>query len=255
MIKLPKALLLFALLLSMPLTACDCGGRPLQTPSPSMTSEPITTPFSIAATTTPVTDASTTTPATELRPPVTAPTEPSVDEMVALSEYLPEAVLDIRYATDNNFTGQVIYENGDSYLRYGTVKKLKKAAEMLAEEGYILLIWDAWRPAAAQWKLWEICPDGNYVSDPNRGYSSHTRGGTVDLSLIDAEGNAVPMPTDFDDFSTAADRDYSEIDGEAAANARLLEAVMIECGFKPYQKEWWHYTDQTDWDVLERLPD
>lgn len=194
------------------------------------------------------------TPTTELTPVVKDPVVPSDDEMVELSEYLPEAVLDIRYASQDNFTEQVIYTHTDAYLRYGTVKKLRLASEMLADQGYILLIWDAWRPAEAQWKLWEICPDGNYVSDPNKGYSSHTRGGTVDVSLLNSDGKPVPMPTDFDDFTVAADRDYSDIPDEPAENARLLESVMIACGFNPYQKEWWHFTDMTSWDVLESLP-
>lgn len=255
-IILPIGLLVLQLLVS-----CGKSDQPIATDRESDASKQPTGTVSTASEsteqpliTTPAATPTTTAPVTET-PPVVEPHIPSDDEMVLLSEYLPEALLDIRYATENNFTGQVIYENSDAYLRYGTVKKLKRAAELLAEEGYILLIWDAWRPANAQWRLWEICPDGNFVSDPNKGYSSHTRGGTVDISLLDAYGNEVPMPTEFDDFSAEADRDYSEIAPEAAENARLLENIMVECGFTPYQKEWWHYTDTNRWDVLEQLPE
>ena len=194
----------------------------------------------------PVTDA----PQTEA--PLPEP-EPADTDLVLLSRYLPEAVLDVRYATANNFTGQVIYEDANPRLRYGTVKKLRAVCQRLEAEGYRLVIWDAWRPAAAQWKLWNICPDPTYVSNPNKGYSSHTRGGTVDISLIRADGTAVEMPTDFDDFTEAADLDFSDVSAEAAKNAQLLQDIMTACGFKPYRAEWWHFSDTDSYDVVEAI--
>lgn len=199
----------------------------------------------------------TTTIATQV-PPATEPTplpEPADADLVLLSDYLPEAALDIRYATTNNFTGQIIYDEAAPRLRYGTVKKLRTVCEKLADAGYRLVIWDGWRPAAAQWKLWNICPDPTYVSNPNKGYSSHTRGGTVDITLLRLDGTPVEMPTDFDDFSKAADLDFSDISAEAAKNAQLLQDIMKQCGFKPYKAEWWHFTDTTTYEVQEALPE
>lgn len=121
----------------------------------------------------------------------------------------------------------------------------------LAEQGYGLKIWDAFRPPAAQFVMWESCPDGNYVADPNRGFSSHSRGNTVDLTLIAADGTEAVMPTGFDDFSPKADRDYSDVDPEAAANALILENAMTAAGFKPYFGEWWHFSDTDSYDVDE----
>lgn len=191
-------------------------------------------------------------------PPATEPTplpEPADTDLVLLSDYLPEAALDIRYATTNNFTGQIIYDEAAPRLRYGTVKKLRTVCEKLADAGYRLVIWDGWRPAAAQWKLWNICPDPTYVSNPNKGYSSHTRGGTVDITLLRLDGAPVEMPTDFDDFSKAADLDFSDVSAEAAKNAQLLQDIMKQCGFKPYKAEWWHFTDTTTYEVQEALPE
>lgn len=122
---------------------------------------------------------------------------------------------------------------------------------LLAEQGYGLKIWDAFRPPAAQFVMWEICPDGNYVADPNRGFSSHSRGNTVDLTLIAADGMEAVMPTGFDDFSPKADRDYSDVDPEAATNALILENAMTAAGFKPYFGEWWHFSDTDSYDVDE----
>ena len=176
---------------------------------------------------------------------------PQPDDFVPVRDDLPQVRVDLRYATENNFTGQAIYAFTDAYLRYGTVQKLAEAQAALEEAGYSLLIWDAFRPVEAQFRLWEVCPDPVYVADPETGYSSHSRGNTVDVTLTDREGNDVEMPSGFDDFSPLADRDYSDVSPEAAANARLLEDVMVECGFRPYSGEWWHFTDTDDYPVEE----
>ena len=160
-------------------------------------------------------------------------------------------IRDRRYAGEDNFTGQVIYSFSGAYLRYGTLEKLSAAQETLAEAGYGLLLWDAFRPTAAQFRLWEVCPDPAYVANPQRGFSSHSRGNTVDLTLVTLEGETVEMPTGFDDFSPLADRDYSDVPETAAANARLLESAMTAAGFRPYQGEWWHFTDTDDYPVEE----
>jgi hypothetical protein len=93
------------------------------------------------------------------------------------------------------------------------------------------------------------CPDDTYVADPNVGYSNHSRGFAVDLTLVDGDGNELLMPTGFDDFSLGADRDYSDCDSQAAGNARYLEAVMEKHGFSGYWGEWWHYNDTRKYDV------
>ena len=186
-------------------------------------------------------------PAPELVP------EPENEAFVRVRDYIPEITVDLRYATADNFTGQVIYTFSDAYLRYGTVKKLAAAQETLVEQGYGLKIWDAFRPVSAQFALWDICPDGRYVANPNKGFSSHSRGNTVDLTLVTSDGEDVSMPTGFDDFSAKADRDYSDVEEEAAINALLLEETMIEAGFKPYSSEWWHFSDTDSYEVEENF--
>lgn len=183
--------------------------------------------------------------------PVPLPSDPRDDDFVRVADYIPDLAVDLKYAGTDNFTGQVIYNFSDAYLRYGTVKKLAAAADVLREQGYRLKIWDAYRPPAAQWKLWAICPDGRYVSDPNRGYSGHSRGNTVDLTLCLPDGGTVDLPTGFDDFTAKADRDYSDCTESQRANARILEEAMIAAGFKPYSAEWWHYSDSVNYPVYE----
>ena len=185
----------------------------------------------------------------------TIPTEPPVVsnyELVNIVDYIPSIVVDLKYATTDNFTGKQIYESDmPAMLRYGTIKKLAKAQEMLNDLGYTLVIWDAYRPTKAQFKLWEVCPNSKYVSNPNTGFSSHSRGNTVDITIQTLNGDHVEMPTGFDDFSKFANRDYSDVSKEAGKNSTMLENIMKDCGFKPYSAEWWHFSDTTSYDVIK----
>lgn len=177
--------------------------------------------------------------------------EPQEDAFVRVLDYLPEASQELMYATDQNFTGQRIYDFTEAYLRYGTVKKLALVAAELEQQGLYLKIWDGFRPVSAQFTLWEVCPNPTYVANPNTGFSSHSRGNTVDLTLVDARGQEIEMPTGFDDFSALADRNYSDCTETAAANARLLQETMEKYGFSSYFGEWWHFSDTQSYPVEE----
>lgn len=186
-------------------------------------------------------------------PPTEAPTEPPEDaDLVRIRDFIPDVREELAYATEENFTGEKIYDFYNAYLRYGTVKKLASAEEELKSLGYGILIWDGFRPVSAQAALWETCPDPAYVSHPVTGTRAHCRGNAVDLTLFDLEtGEQLPMPTGFDDFTALADRNYSDCDPVAAANAKLLEDTMKKHGFKPYKAEWWHFTDTDSYPVDE----
>ena len=181
--------------------------------------------------------------------PVIPPAPDSDAEFVRILDYIPSAAQDLRYATENNFTGTQIYTFYEAYLRYGTVKKLMMVAEELAQQGLYLKIWDGFRPVSAQFTLWEVCPDPTYVANPEKGFSSHSRGNTVDLTLVDENGQELEMPTGFDDFSAKANRDYSDCIETAATNALLLEEIMEKYGFSGYFGEWWHFSDTESYPV------
>lgn len=178
---------------------------------------------------------------------------PTDDKFVKVMDYIPQIIIDLKYATADNFTGAVIYDFSEAYLRYGTVKKLAEVQKELESQGLGLKIWDAFRPVSAQFRLWEIYPDATYVANPNKGFSSHSRGNTVDVTLVDLEGEEVEMPTGFDDFTTKADRDYEDCGKTERENAELLEKIMLKHEFKPYQGEWWHYSDCTQYEVEEKF--
>ncbi|MCL1874006.1 MAG: CapA family protein [Clostridiales bacterium] len=165
------------------------------------------------------------------------------EPMVDLEKYIPGIRKDVKYAQMDNFTSQIIYDNDRIYLRKGTAAKLKTAEEKLKSQGLGLLIWDAYRPPAAQFRLWEAYPDANFVADPNQGFSDHSRGSCVDVTLVDKEGQQLPMPSEFDAFGEEARVGYTGATEKAAANAALLAQVMTEAGFEIYNNEWWHFSD------------
>ena len=201
--------------------------------------------------------AETTQPETEPTEPETIPTMPpepeSDDTFVRVLDYIPTACQELMYATVHNFTGQVIYDFQDAYLRWGTVKKLQLVCADLEELGLYIKIWDGFRPVSAQFALWEVCPNPTYVANPTTGHSSHSRGNTIDLTLVDANGQELEMPTLFDDFSPKADRNYSDCTEAAANNAQMLEILMEKHGFKGYSGEWWHFSDTVNYPVEEEF--
>lgn len=186
---------------------------------------------------------------------ITTEKEPEDDEYVLVNKYIPDIYVELMYATDNNFTGVRIYDFTDAYLRYGTVKKLANVQKELKEQGYSLKIWDAYRPFEAQQKLWKVYPDPNYVANPANGMKKHNLGGTVDITMVAADGSVISMPTEFDDFSLKADRDYSDIeDEEAVKNVMILQNAMENNGFTGYQGEWWDYSDTVEYEAVDFEP-
>lgn len=186
---------------------------------------------------------------------ITTEKEPEDDEYVLVKKYIPDIYVELRYATENNFTGVKIYDFTEAYLRYGTVKKLVQVQKELKQQGYSLKIWDAYRPFEAQQKLWEVYPDPNYVANPANGMKKHNLGGTVDITMVAADGTVISMPTEFDDFSLKADRNYSDIDNEEAVNnVMILQNAMENNGFTGYQGEWWDYSDTVEYEAVDFEP-
>lgn len=169
----------------------------------------------------------------------TAHAEDRPDDLVDVAAAIPDAVLDLRYATEHNFTGAVLYPHAVCKLRRAVVERLATAAELLRAQDRRLLLWDCYRPTSIQKLMWKRMPDARYVADPKLG-SNHNRGAAVDLAIVDADGNAVVLPTEFDEFSKAAHRSRA-LEGEQGAEARRLSAAMIDVGFRPISTEWWHF--------------
>jgi D-alanyl-D-alanine dipeptidase len=122
---------------------------------------------------------------------------------MVLVEIVPPDVdvdIDLIYATDANITGRPIYRQPVCLLHPHAAAALRQAVTLAHAQGCRLRVFDAFRPAEAQWRLWEACPDPEFIADPRSG-SSHTRGVAVDLTLADAEGRPFDMGTGFDDMT------------------------------------------------------
>ncbi|WP_436652472.1 M15 family metallopeptidase [Lactiplantibacillus plantarum] len=161
-----------------------------------------------------------------------------------------EIIVDLRYATTNNFTHQVIYDFTTAIVRTGTAHKLAKASALVKQQGYRLKVWDAYRPISAQRRLFEVYPDPEFVAQPNPNFS-HQKGVTLDLTLAHPDGSELTMPTAFDDFTAAAHRDAPRT-ALQEKNYQLLDTAMTAAGFVGYVNEWWDYRD-TEMDAYQPL--
>ncbi len=161
--------------------------------------------------------------------------------LVDLQQFDPSLILDLKYATKDNFTGQKLYPCAKAYLRKPAALALLQANKLFKAKGYRIKIYDAYRPLAVQWKLWEMYKDPNYVADPRKG-SMHNRGVAIDLTLIDKNGKELAMGTPFDYFGERAHSNYSNLPKHILANRYLLKSVMEKAGFQGINTEWWHFS-------------
>ena len=177
-------------------------------------------------------------------------------DLVPLETVQPPCLPEVRYATRHNFTGSVLYPVPRVFLHRDTARALTRVQRDLQKRGLGLKVWDAYRPLAVQWKMWKLIRDERYVSNPAKNQGRHTRGTAVDVTLIDKLGRELPMPSDFDDFSERAHRDYRGGTAEQRRNRQILEDIMTKHGFIGYPTEWWHF-DLKGWEkypVLDISP-
>ncbi|MBQ2642933.1 MAG: M15 family metallopeptidase [Eubacterium sp.] len=181
---------------------------------------------------------------------------------VLLSDYVPGIIQEIRYFSTYNFVGERIdgYEEPISLLTKEAARALKDVANIANVQGYRLKIFDAYRPAKAvkHFVLWEIedldqkmktffYPDIDKHDLFKKGYiasqSSHSRGSTVDLTLVDMDtGKELDMGSPFDYFDEISHPDYEDITEEQYHNRKILQKLMMDGGFEPIDTEWWHFT-------------
>lgn len=173
-------------------------------------------------------------------------------ELIDLEKFIPGIVLDIRYATTNNFTKQQIYTLAKAYARKPVAEAVKRAQTELKPMGLGIKIFDAYRPYKATVKFYEVYHDTTYVASPYRG-SRHNRGCAIDMTIIDLKtGKELKMPTEYDSFQKAAWPSTPVKDPEIKKNRDLIISVMEKEGFKVNGSEWWHY-DFKGWKNFEVL--
>jgi D-alanyl-D-alanine dipeptidase len=180
----------------------------------------------------------------------------SGSDFVDITSVDSSILVELRYAGPNNVTRRPIYPPGTPALvRASVAARLVVAQKYLKERGYGLKIWDAYRPRAAQERLWQTMRHQSYVANPKGGVGSmHVRGTAVDATLVDSSGREVPMPTDFDSFTPAALIEYKGNNPTVRANLKLLQKAMAHGGFYGLRTEWWHFC-APDWKRYPLVPD
>ena len=151
-------------------------------------------------------------------------------------------VMDLRYATTNNFVEEKMYECGRCWMRPKAARKLVAAHRKLQQIGLGLKMYDCYRPKTVQQKLWDKVPDPRYVARPWKG-SEHNKGVAVDLTIVDSTGKELEMGTPYDFFGKEAHQYYADFDDPSIVDNRtLLRRTMREFGFGHIRTEWWHYS-------------
>ena len=155
---------------------------------------------------------------------------------------VPDAIVDLRYATANNFVGVQLYPADARCLVHESLASgLATAATALRAQGSTLVFWDCYRPHAVQVRMFNVVPNPAWVAKPGPYSRSHESGRSVDVTLAEG-GHLVDMGTEFDDFSSRATAYATDgVSATAQANRARLRAAMAAGGLTVYSGEWWHF--------------
>ncbi|MFM2167110.1 MAG: hypothetical protein RIS79_1481 [Verrucomicrobiota bacterium] len=165
-------------------------------------------------------------------------------DLVDVRGLVPGVQIDLRYGTRRNIAGRALYPSGmPCLLRKATAEKLRQAQALLASKGCGLRIWDAWRPPEVHLLLLHHGGHTGMFQGLDGGWSRHSAGLCVDVTLVDQTGNEMRMPTGFDEDFEHADAAYTGGDADIARNLALLQGAMRLAGFCTVSEEWWHFDD------------
>jgi D-alanyl-D-alanine dipeptidase len=158
--------------------------------------------------------------------------------LMSLKDQIPELVIDLKYATNDNIAGRKLYDGDEPKLLTPLVPALRQIQQQLFSSGYKLVIWDAYRPSRVQEILRQYCDDDKYVAT----ISNHSKGIAVDVTLAEANtGHYLDMGTDFDEFSFKAHADFDQLTDVQKQNRQILKNIMESVSFNQLDTEWWHF--------------
>lgn len=172
-----------------------------------------------------------------------------IQGLVLLKDLDNSFIIDLKYATEDNFLKRVMYSVPICAIRKETGEKLVRASKIFKEKGYTIKVWDAYRPLHVQRAFYEACPDSPFVAKPpdepiTSGFRPrHNNGMAVDITLVDKDGKELEMPSEFDDFTEKACPTSELMTEEARKNVDYLIEVMTSLGFRVHPQEWWHFVD------------
>ena len=176
--------------------------------------------------------------------------------LVDIRTVVPDAVVELRYATSDNFVGVPMYPAGARCLVHESMAPgLKAAADRLRRQGYVVVFWDCYRPHEVQERMFDVVSDPQWVARPGPYATSHEAGRSVDITLAFASAGVacsaaqrvrrrclLDMGTDFDDFTSRAHAfGVQGVSAQAQANRARLRSAMNSGGITVYSGEWWHF--------------
>jgi zinc D-Ala-D-Ala dipeptidase len=236
----------FLIALSAVAASAGCGGRRVRPAAPGLFPEPTT------ADTLSVRPAATTAPLSPEVPPLSDAARAA--GFVDVRTVVADAIVDLRYATPNNFTGAPLYPADARCLVHESLAPgLAAAADALRPQGEVLLFWDGYRPHDVQVKMFQVVSNPAWVARPGPYARSHETGRSVDVTIARIQQQGAPdqgvgrytvleMGTDLDDFSPRGMAFATDgVSPEAQANRARLRTAMSAGGFAPYSGEWWHF--------------
>jgi zinc D-Ala-D-Ala dipeptidase len=184
-----------------------------------------------------VSDVGTASAAPQPAPPPVSP-QAAAAGLIDVRTVVPDAVIDLRYATPNNFVGVPLYPAGARCLIHESMASgLATAAGILRAHGEVLTFWDCYRPHEVQVRMFQAVPDPNWVAKPSQFARSHESGRSVDVTIT-----GVDMGTDFDDFTPRATAYATTgVTPQQQANRARLRDAMVAGGLSVYEGEWWHF--------------
>ncbi len=166
-------------------------------------------------------------------------TEP-IPEGFDLSQY--DVVVSMKLSTSDTSIGEPFYKKNLCLLQYDTLQKLMNAIEVFRNDGYTVVIYDAYRPTSVQQRWFDVVRVHKWVADPSRGMGGiHDRGTAIDMSLCDAGGVELEMPTPMHSFTEESARNSEIMTETARNNMDYMTRVMVGCGFTYINSEWWHF--------------
>ncbi len=162
--------------------------------------------------------------------------------LVDVRTVVPDAVVDLRYATPDNFVGVQLYPvDARCLVDASMAAGLATAAERLRPDGDVLVFWDCYRPHDVQVRMYDAVSEPGWVSKPGPYAHSHEAGLSVDVTL-EHDGKLVDMGTGFDEFTPRAHAYATDgVSAQAQANRARLRDAMAAGGFTVYKGEWWHF--------------
>lgn len=169
----------------------------------------------------------------------------STDELSGAADFSQyDLVVSMKLSTSETTIGEPFYNSNIAMVQYDLLPMIAQAIELFAQDGYRIVIYDAYRPTSVQQRWFDVVRVHKWVADPSIGMGGvHDRGTALDISLIDMDGNLMEMPTPMHTFTEESARSSTTMTQTARDNMNYMLNIMLQCGFTYINSEWWHFQD------------